>query len=66
MECLWCLFGHWQPVGHLCQQNPPILYVHFPAYDGLPDYHLHGAGVLEKYAEVYLGSEEESVVLPII
>ena len=63
MECLWCLFGHWQPDGNICQQDPAIFYVHFHSYDGFPDYYLHGAGFLEKYAKVYVGSKAESVVL---
>jgi hypothetical protein len=63
MECLWCLCSHWQPDGHCYQQDPAVFYVHFPPDDGLTDYYLYGAGFLEKYAEIYLGGEEESVVL---
>ena len=63
MECLWRLFGHWQPHGHFDEQDPSVFYVHFHPYDGLPDYHLYGAGFLAQYAEVYVGSEKKSVVL---
>ena len=63
MECLWCLFSHRQPDGHRDQQDPAVFYVRFDPDDGLPYYHLHGAGFLEKYAEVYLGSEKKSLVL---
>jgi hypothetical protein len=66
MECLWRLFGHWQPHGYCHQQNPPVFYLHFPAYDGFTGYHLPGAGFLEKYEEIYLGGEEEPLVLPLI
>ena len=66
MECLWRLFSHRQPDGDCYQQNPPVFYVHFVTDNGLADYHLHGAGFLEKYAEVYLGGEEKSVVLFVI
>ncbi len=55
MECLWCLFRYWQQDGYRHQQDPAILYVHLHPYDGFPDHHLHGAGILEKYAQVYLG-----------
>ena len=63
MECLWRLYCHWQPDGHCYQQDPAIFYVRLHSYDGLSNYHLHGACFLEKYAKVYLGSEAESVVL---
>jgi hypothetical protein len=63
MECLWRLFGHWQPHGNRHQQNPPVFYLYFPAYVGFTDYHLPGAGFLEKYEEIYLGSEEKPLVL---
>jgi hypothetical protein len=63
MECFWCLYSHWQPDGDSDQQNTSVFYVCINSYDGLPDYHLYGAGFLAEYAKVYLGSEEKSVVL---
>jgi hypothetical protein len=39
-----------------------FMYSFYPD-DGLPYYHLHGLGFLEKYAEVYLGGKAESMVL---
>ena len=63
MECLWCVYRHWPAAGHCHQQDPPVFYVHFPFDNGLPHYYLYGAGFLEKYAEVYLGGKEESMVL---
>lgn len=63
MECLWGMQRHWQPDGYCHQQDPAIFYIHLPAHDGLPDYPVHGARFLEKYAEVYLGGEAESLVL---
>lgn len=57
MECLWRLFSHWQPDGYCHQQDPAIFYVHLHPHHGLADHHLHGAGLLEKYAEVYLGGQ---------
>ena len=66
VECFWRLFGHWQPDGHRNQQDPAILYVCLYSYDGVSYYHLYGAGVLEEYAEIYLGSEEESLVLFVV
>lgn len=66
MECLRRLFCHWQQDGNCDQQNPSVFHVHFPTYDGLPYYHLHGAGLLEKYAPVYLGSKKKSMVLFIV
>ena len=63
MECLWCLFCHWQPDGHCDQPDPAVFYVHLPPDDGLPDYYLHGAGFLEKYAKLCEGGEEKSLVL---
>ena len=65
MECVWRLHSHWKPDGHCYQQDPSVFYVHFVADDGLPYYYLHGACFLEKYQEVYLGGEEESVVLSV-
>ncbi len=66
MECLWRLFSYWQPDGYCYEQNPAVFYVCFHPYDGLPDYHLHGAGFLAQYAEVYVGSEKKSVVLFVV
>ena len=63
MECLWRLRCYRQPYGYCYQPYPSILHVHFHPYDGFPYYHLYGAGLLEKYAQVYMGSEEKSVVL---
>ena len=63
MECFWRLYRHWQPYGYCHQQDPAVFYVHFPAYAGLAHYYLYGTGFLEKYAEVYLGGEAESLVL---
>lgn len=66
MECFWRLFGHRQPDGHCNQQDPAIFYVCFYSYDGVTNYHLYGAGFLAQYAKVYLGSEEESLVLFVV
>jgi hypothetical protein len=63
MECFWCLFSHWQPYGHFYKQDPAVFYVHICAYDGFSHSYLHGAGLLEKYAEVYGCYQEESLVL---
>jgi len=66
MERLWRLFSHRKPDGYCHQQNPSILYVHFPTYDGLSYYYLHCTCLLEKYAEVYLGGEAKSLVLFVV
>jgi hypothetical protein len=66
MECLWRLFRHWQQNGYRHQQDQTVLYVHFSSYNGFSYYYLYGAGFLAQYAEVYLGSEAESVVLFVI
>ena len=63
MECFWRLHSHRLKVGDRYQQNPAVFHVYVYTYDGLPDHHLHGIGFLEKYAEVYLGGEAESLVL---
>lgn len=63
MECLWRLFSHRQPDGYCCQQDPAVFYVRFHPDNGLPYHPLYGAGLLEKYAEVYVGREEKSLVL---
>lgn len=55
MECLWCLFSHWQPHGNRYQQDPPVFYICFNPDHGLPDYTLYDPCLLEKYAQVYLG-----------
>ncbi len=65
MECLWRLFSYRQPDGDFHHQDPPVFHVHLPAYDGLPNHHLYGAGFLAKYAEVYVGSKAKSMVLPV-
>lgn len=66
MECLWRLHSHWEPAGDCHQQDPAVFYVCFHPDDGLSYYYLHDPGFLEKYTEVYLGSEEESLVLSIV
>ena len=66
MECLWCLHGHWRPDGHRYQPYPAIFYVCFTTHNGLPYHSLHGAGFLEKYAEIYDDSKEKSLVLFVI
>lgn len=66
MECLWGMYGHRQPDGYCYQQDPAILPLHFPADHGLAHHHLHGPGLLEKYAQVYLGSQTKSLVLFVI
>ena len=63
MECFWRLFGHWKPHGHCHQQDQAVFYVRFITHHGFPHYHLYGAGFLEKYAELYPGSKEKSLVL---
>lgn len=66
MECLWCLFGHRPPDGHIHWKDTAIFYVHLYPYDGITHNYLYGAGFLEKYAEVYMGGEKESLVLSVI
>lgn len=66
MECLRRLFSHRRPDGHLYQQNPTVLYVHFFTYCRLSYHYLHGAGFLEKYEEIYEGYEKKSLVLFIV
>ena len=66
MECLRSLFCYRQPDGHCNQSYPPVFYVRFYPHGGFPDHHLHGAGFLEKYEEVYLGGETKSMVLSIM
>jgi len=63
VECFWRLHRHWFKAGDRYQQDPAIFYIHFYPYHGIADHHLHGAGFLEKYTEVYLGGEAESLVL---
>jgi hypothetical protein len=63
VECFWRLHSHWQPNGYCNQQDPAIFYVRIYTDDGFPDHYLYDTGFLEKYQEIYLGSEEESVVL---
>lgn len=65
MECLWRLFCHRQPDGHLCQQDPAVFYVYVHPYDGLPDRSVYDPGFLEKYAEIYVGRQAQSLVLPV-
>ncbi len=63
MECLWSLFSHWQPDGDRNQQDPPVFYLCFHTDDGITSYYLPRTGILEEYEELYLGGEEESLVL---
>lgn len=63
MECLWSVFSHWQPHGYCHEQDTPVFYVCLDPYDGIPDHYLYDPGFLEKYEEIYLGSETESLVL---
>ena len=63
MECFWRLYSHWQQDGDRNQQDQAVFYVHFRPHHGIADHYLHGAGILEKYAEIYLGGETESLVL---
>ena len=63
MECLWRLFGYWQPDGDRHIPDPAIFYVRFPAYYGFTHSHLHDPGFLEEYAKIYVGSKEKSLVL---
>jgi hypothetical protein len=66
VERFWRLHSHWQPYGHCNKQDQAILYVCLYPDDGFTDHHLHGAGFLEKYQEIYLGGEEESMVLSLV
>lgn len=66
MECLWRLYGHWRQDGHRYQPYPTIFYVCFTPHNGLPYHYLHGAGFLEKYAQVYESGKEKSLVLSLI
>jgi len=63
MERLWGLHSHWQPHGHCYQPHPAVFYVRLATHHGLPHHYLHGAGLLEKYEKVYMGGQEESLVL---
>ena len=66
VECFWRLFGHWQSYGYCHQPDPAIFYVCFHPDNGLSYYHLYGIGFLEKYPEIYLGGEKESLVLFVV
>lgn len=65
MECLWRLFSHRQPDGYCHQPDPAVFHVHDHPHDGLSHHYLHGPRFLEKYAPLYLGSQAESLVLPL-
>jgi hypothetical protein len=65
MERLWCLFSHWQPPGYRHQPDPAVLYVRLRADDGLPDYHLYGAGFFPECPEICNGRPPQSLVLPV-
>lgn len=66
MECLWRMYCYRRPAGYCNQQDPPVFYLRINPCHGFTDYYIPGAGFLEKYPEIYLGSKEESVVLFII
>lgn len=66
MERIWRLYRYWRQAGNFNQQNPPVFHLYIDSYYGLACHYLHGAGVLEKYEEVYLGCEEKSMVLSLI
>ena len=63
MECFWRLYSYWPKAGNCYQQDPAIFHVRLNIDNGLPYYHLYDTGFLEKYAEIYLGGEAESLVL---
>ena len=65
MERLWRLYCHRFEARHCNQQDPTVFYLCFNTYNGFACYYLHGIGFLEEYEKIYLGSEAESVVLPI-
>ena len=66
VECLWRLHRNRGQAWDRNQQNPPVFYLRFNTYDGFACYHLPGACLLEKYQEIYMGGQEESMVLFII
>ena len=63
MECFWRLCSYRQPDGHCNGQNPAIFYVCLHPNNGLSYHYLYGTCILEKYASVHMGGEEESLVL---
>lgn len=65
MERLWRLYRNREQAGYCYQQDPPVFYLCLYTYYGLTGHYLPGAGFLEKYQEVYLGSKEKPVVLPV-
>ena len=65
MECLWCLFSHWRSNGYCHQQDQAVLHVYLHPHHGITNYIVHDPGFLEKYAPIYEGGEEKSVVLPL-
>jgi len=66
VECVWRLYRYRCQAWDRDQQDPPVFYLCFNTYNGFACYHLPGACFLEKYQEVYMGGEEESMVLSII
>jgi len=66
MERVWGLHRNWGQAWDRNQQDPPVFYLCFHTYDGFACYYLPGACFLEKYQEIYMGSEEKSMVLFII
>lgn len=63
MERLWRLYRNRSKTGNFNQQDPAIFYLHIYSYDGVACYYLYGTGFLEKYAKIYLGGKEKSLVL---
>ena len=63
MERLWRMYCYRRQARDCNQQNSPVFYICFDSNIGFADYYLPGAGFLAEYEKIYLGSEEESLVL---
>jgi hypothetical protein len=66
VECVWRLYCYRRQAWDRDQQDPAVFYLRFNTYHGLAGYHLPRACFLEKYQEIYMGGQEESMVLSII
>src|SRR4030095_634599 len=66
VERLWRMYCYRRQAGDRNQQNTTVFYLRFNTYDGFSDYYLPGTCLLEKHQEIYMGGEEESMVLSLI
>ncbi len=63
MAGLWCLYRHWQPVGHRYQPHPHVVYVYFAADAGLTHHRLCHTGFLDEYKAVHAGGPKKPLTV---